>query len=87
MNAQGWRGTTSLVIPVLAFATSNYRTSKKKNSNKKTWKNFPFPVPQASLGSYFFFHFLEGVEETCVVVSCRYFVHQNGSFFFFFSLQ
>lgn len=78
MNAQGWRGTTSLVIPVLAFATSNYRTSKKKKSNKETWKNFPFPVPQPSLHSYFFFHFLEGMEEAWVAISCRYFVRVNG---------
>lgn len=51
---------------------------KKKKSNKETWKNFPFPVPQPSLHSYFFFHFLEGMEEAWVAVSCRYFVRVNG---------
>lgn len=45
MNAQGWRGTTSLVIPVHGFATSNYRTSKKENATRKHGRTFPSQHP------------------------------------------
>lgn len=68
------RGTTLLVIPVLAFSTSNYRTSKKKKKNltRKPRTTPPPPVPQVLFAFLSSFVFLEGVEETSVEVFCRY---------------